>query len=726
MPTIKDIAALAGVSHGTVSNVLNKRGNVSAEKIELVENAAKELGFKLNAQAKQLRQGHSKKAAILVPRINLKRYSDLFIGISNTLKEEGYEVNIYYSDNLIYYEKALLERVISSNPAIVVVISSYLKNPGIFNEETKFIFVERYVENMPKKSLFVTFDFERAGYELASQCVEDGGKNIAILCGDEKYSNNKSFLKGVTEVLEQGNCLHRVYIADDTMKFIAAFNIINSKDNFNAIITVDIETAEYFRMIQGYDPHKALPVIYVLTSTDVGPTPGIVKYELNYKLLGRRLAKYIVKTERNEILPKDYLVLPEGTFQSPMEAISDIKTTKDLNILMLSSPTSEALRLLLPSFTLTTGIKVNLIEVTYEELYKSAADNAGSPVYDLMRLDMAWLSELGEKLFMPIDLDSKRFENIRDLLSPGLPDDYYKIGDTVYSLPFDPSVQILYYRKDLFQDALIKREFYERYKRQLAVPGTFEEYNETAAFFTKRLNPKSPTNYGTTLTFGSSAVAACDFLPRLKAMGAGIIDAAGRAVLDSPLLKTALEKYLEAYQYTDQSTNLWWQKTMESFAEGNVAMNIVFSNYASSMLNKKNSNVVGKIGFAPVPGGCPMLGGGIIGIARNSKKPDEAAQFLRWVYGDKIASAITYLGGYINNKTLLNNVDILELYPWIEGMEHAFSIGWRRNCSRYGKPITEFKYEEILGTAIRSSVLGIMSMEDALKEAQKRCDSILN
>ena len=31
MPTIKDIAREAGVSHGTVSNVINGRGNVSVE-----------------------------------------------------------------------------------------------------------------------------------------------------------------------------------------------------------------------------------------------------------------------------------------------------------------------------------------------------------------------------------------------------------------------------------------------------------------------------------------------------------------------------------------------------------------------------------------------------------------------------------------------------------------------------------------------------------------------
>ena len=40
MTTIKDIAKAAGVAQGTVSNVLNGKGNVSSEKIRQVMDAA--------------------------------------------------------------------------------------------------------------------------------------------------------------------------------------------------------------------------------------------------------------------------------------------------------------------------------------------------------------------------------------------------------------------------------------------------------------------------------------------------------------------------------------------------------------------------------------------------------------------------------------------------------------------------------------------------------------
>ena len=46
MATILDVAKLAGVSQGTVSNVLNGKGNVSSEKIRIVEEAARKLGYR--------------------------------------------------------------------------------------------------------------------------------------------------------------------------------------------------------------------------------------------------------------------------------------------------------------------------------------------------------------------------------------------------------------------------------------------------------------------------------------------------------------------------------------------------------------------------------------------------------------------------------------------------------------------------------------------------------
>ena len=48
MATIKEIAALAGVSRGTVDRVLNDRGAVNPETAEKIRKIAKELDYKPN------------------------------------------------------------------------------------------------------------------------------------------------------------------------------------------------------------------------------------------------------------------------------------------------------------------------------------------------------------------------------------------------------------------------------------------------------------------------------------------------------------------------------------------------------------------------------------------------------------------------------------------------------------------------------------------------------
>ena len=153
-------------------------------------------------------------------------------------------------------------------------------------------------------------------------------------------------------------------------------------------------------------------------------------------------------------------------------------------------------------------------------------------------------------------------------------------------------------------------------------------------------------------------------------------------------------------------------------------MNILFSNYASDMVHNTNSRVAGKIIYAEVPGGSPLLGGGSVGITRNTKKEQACLKFLDWLYSDEIAELVTYMGGFISNKNIVNNAEILELYPWIEGIENMFRQGKRGSQKKKNEKFDEFAFEEILGSAVISAASGISTIEEALREAQKACDKI--
>ena len=78
MPTIKDIAREAGVSNGTVSNVINGSGNVSVEKIRLVWQAAEKLGYKVNAKAQSLRLGKDRAIAVMLPGIEYANWAAMY------------------------------------------------------------------------------------------------------------------------------------------------------------------------------------------------------------------------------------------------------------------------------------------------------------------------------------------------------------------------------------------------------------------------------------------------------------------------------------------------------------------------------------------------------------------------------------------------------------------------------------------------------------------------
>lgn len=91
-PSIKDVATLAGVSIGTVSNALNHPDRVSKKTLARVHNAISTLGFVRNDAARQLRAGASNTIALIVLDASNPFFADVARGAEEAAQEKGFTV----------------------------------------------------------------------------------------------------------------------------------------------------------------------------------------------------------------------------------------------------------------------------------------------------------------------------------------------------------------------------------------------------------------------------------------------------------------------------------------------------------------------------------------------------------------------------------------------------------------------------------------------------------
>lgn len=719
MPTIKDIAQYAGVSHGTVSNVLNNRGNVSVEKMNLVKKAIEDLGYKVNLQAKNLRQGKTNQVAVIIPRVDLKLYVDLFVGINTTLSKEGYDVTIHSSNNSIEKESELVNTISASNPTAIVLVSVSSELEYKISEDVLIYFALRKVDNPSRNSAFIGYDYFKIGQMMADKAINDGNNNIACFCGMLTNTIDKQFYRGIKDYIENNSKFCEYYLCEDVMIHQKSFKLAINAKKYDAIITLGEDRANNVCDALKVVNNDSTIKIYSVTSKSFLDKECYSKIEVNNKYLGSIIGGKIIKRNID-----DLVLTPKGFF-SIYSNLETIKDSKQINFLASQSPTSEALNYLIPEFTKKTGITVKIMTYPYQELLNKVSNVHNTKAYDIIRMDMAWLNKFGEKIYKPIDFSIPPFKAIRNYLVDSLPDDYFYSKGKVVSLPFDTSTQLLFYRRDLFENPFIKRDFFEKTKCQLDVPKTFAEFDLIAKYFTKDFNPLSPTKYGTSMIKGSSVAIACEILPRIKAKGISIYDEDGKININNKAIKDAIREFVGLSKYTSGTQYSWWQDSIEDFANNEIAMTIVFGNHASRLIQSQKIEIINKVGYAPIPGGFPMLGGGVIGLSKNTEKDKEIHAFLKWVYSSEITDHVNYLGGYISSKHLKRNVDAIELYPWIPSFKKSFKIGWR-NDENINPNFDEFEFEQIFGSVLSSIISGLLSIDEGLNEIQKEVDLRFN
>ncbi len=94
LPRLEDVAGLAGVSHQTVSRVVNGHPNVSKTTREKVEAAIAELGYRRNTAARSLVTRRSQTIGVLGSELSQYGPANTLLGVEQAARDAGYFVSI--------------------------------------------------------------------------------------------------------------------------------------------------------------------------------------------------------------------------------------------------------------------------------------------------------------------------------------------------------------------------------------------------------------------------------------------------------------------------------------------------------------------------------------------------------------------------------------------------------------------------------------------------------
>lgn len=120
-PTLKDVAQLCGASEITVSRVMRGAPNISEKMRRKVERAVTELNYAPNRLAGALASRTSDLLAVIVPSMTHSVFPELLDGIDSVLSTTRYRTVLGISHYDLDREAALIEDLLSWNPAGIAV-----------------------------------------------------------------------------------------------------------------------------------------------------------------------------------------------------------------------------------------------------------------------------------------------------------------------------------------------------------------------------------------------------------------------------------------------------------------------------------------------------------------------------------------------------------------------------------------------------------------------------
>jgi multiple sugar transport system substrate-binding protein len=234
-----------------------------------------------------------------------------------------------------------------------------------------------------------------------------------------------------------------------------------------------------------------------------------------------------------------------------------------------------------------------------------------------------------------------------------------------YGVPTDLSLHFMYYRKDLLDQLMSNADWKKKYTdiaqaklgKALAPKDpdqwTWDDYEATALFFTKSVNPDSPTRYGTVLQMKNLLFNMMVWESTVRSQGGNWMDDKGNITVDTPAFRKGLELYKRLYDAgatPKDSLSYEYAEANAAFGSGQAATMLQW-NAAFGDLDSKDKNpaVAGKIGTVAPPAGSAgrftHIHGLGLGINKNSDHKDGAVKFLNWLATPEAMEIYAKAGG---------------------------------------------------------------------------------
>ena len=706
MATIKDVARTAGVSIATVSNYLNATKPVSSATARKIDQAIETLQYTTNTAARNLRTRKSHEIGVILPNFDDPYYVQLFQGIEKAFSNSPYFLNIAFSYDSPEQEQRSADAFLSKQICGLILVSCQPGSAAYYRQNftdkgIPLVMVDRKIDGLDANSVLVDNYF--AVRRITADLLAQGRHRPFLFSGPGDFSCEASCIQAFTDAHRHaGLPLEPTQLVQLPLTkeqgFSRTITLLKQAQPELILTTSSLLASgviEALRLL-GYTPED-IPVItlgeehwnkYTQTQATLSTSRPAIK-------LGSTAAELLLGQLESPDRESEHVVLEDTAREQPHSfqeaSIPEPHKNTPLRILMLNNPTVHTFEGLIKNFEHLTGIRTQLSYLSHNAIFDEIQNHADR--YDVMMFDIPWLSLLAQNgVLEDLSQDVTQFDTAQ--FFPNCLSHFGVYKNRTYGIPFISAPQMLYYRKDLFDDPVLQTEFHRLTGGSLRPPLSLKEYNSVAEFFTQSTDA---VEYGVGVAAAYNECFAPELYFRLHTFQSLLFAKGGNVTFDNPQTLKAYENFRQTLRFANpnflQSTDV---SIVEDFLKGDTAMLITFPACLPNDTHLHQNSAL--IGQTLVPGRRPLLGGWSFGLSRNTPQRQQALAFLRWTCDETISNYFTLMGGQTAIASTYTNDEMVKLYPWLLQYYKAYPYAEPQYQPAHvsGRPLPAKQMDDIL------------------------------